>query len=155
MKIITLSLFFLVNSLYCEVIKDLKVKWVVDGDTVHATKEGKLYKIRLTEIDAPERDQPYGAESTKLLKQLLEDGYFDVDISGIDIYERHLGRLYDNGVDINREMVEQGLAWVYDKYVTDKSFYENQSSAQKNNRGLWQNPESIAPWSWRQRGRAE
>ena len=155
MKIITLSLFFLVNSLYCEVIKDLKVKWVVDGDTVHATKEGKLYKIRLTEIDAPERDQPYGAESTKLLKQLLEDGYFDVDISGIDIYERHLGRLYDNGVDINREMVEQGLAWVYDKYVTDKSFYENQSSAQKNNRGLWQNSESIAPWSWRQRGRAE
>ena len=155
MKIITLSLFFLVNSLYCEVIKDLKVKWVVDGDTVHATKEGKLYKIRLTEIDAPERDQPYGAESTKLLKQLLEDGYFDVDISGIDIYERHLGRLYDNGVDINREMVERGLAWVYDKYVTDKSFYENQSSAQKNNRGLWQNPESIAPWSWRQRGRAE
>ena len=155
MKIITLSLFFLVNSLFCEVIKDLKVKWVVDGDTVHATKEGKLYKIRLTEIDAPERDQPYGAESTKLLKQLLEDGYFDVDISGIDIYERHLGRLYDNGVDINREMVEQGLAWVYDKYVTDKSFYENQSSAQKNNRGLWQNPESIAPWSWRQRGRAE
>ena len=155
MKIITLSLFFLVNSLYCEVIKDLKVKWVVDGDTVHATKEGKLYKIRLTEIDAPERDQPYGAESTKLLKQLLEDGYFDVDISGIDIYERHLGRLYDNGVDINREMVEQGLAWVYDKYVTDKSFYENQSSAQKNNRGLWQNPESIAPWYWRQRGRAE
>jgi len=155
MKIITLSLFFLVNSLYCEVIKDLKVKWVVDGDTVHATKEGKLYKIRLTEIDAPERDQPYGAESTKLLKQLLEDGYFDVDISGIDIYERHLGRLYDNGVDINREMVEQGLAWVYDKYVTDKSFYENQSSAQKNNRGLWQNPESIAPWSWRQRSRAE
>ena len=155
MKIITLSLFFLVNSLYCEVIKDLKVKWVVDGDTVHATKEGKLYKIRLTEIDAPERDQPYGAESTKLLKQLLEDGYFDVDISGIDIYERHLGRLYDNGVDINREMVEQGLAWVYDKYVTDKSFYENQSSAQKNNRGLWQNPKSIAPWSWRQRGRAE
>ena len=131
------------------------MKWVVDGDTVHATKEGKLYKIRLTEIDAPERDQPYGAESTKLLKQLLEDGYFDVDISGIDIYERHLGRLYDNGVDINREMVEQGLAWVYDKYVTDKSFYENQSSAQKNNRGLWQNPESIAPWSWRQRGRAE
>ena len=52
-------------------------------------------------------------------------------------------------------MVEQGLAWVYDKYVTDKSFYENQSSAQKNNRGLWQNSESIAPWSWRQRGRAE
>ena len=71
MKIITLSLFFLVNSLCCEVIKDLKLKLVVYGDTVHATKEGKLYKIRLTEIDAPERDQPYGAESTKLLKQLL------------------------------------------------------------------------------------
>ena len=153
MKILALLLFFLTNSLYSELITDLKVKWVVDGDTVHAIKVDKLYKIILTEIDAPERDQPYGAESTRLLKLLLKDGYFNADISGIDRYGRHLGRLYDNNIDINRELVEQGLAWVYDKYVTDKSFYDNQLSAKTKNKGLWQDSQSIPPWSWREKNR--
>ncbi|GIS32920.1 MAG: hypothetical protein Ct9H90mP4_08340 [Gammaproteobacteria bacterium] len=77
----SVTFIFSTNSLYSELITDLKVKWVVDGDTVHAIKGDKLYKIRLTEIDAPERDQPYGAESTRLLKLLLKDGYFNADIS--------------------------------------------------------------------------
>ena len=47
-----------------EILNNLEVAWVVDGDTVHATKNGQLYKIRLTEIDAPERDQPFGKQST-------------------------------------------------------------------------------------------
>lgn len=153
MKKLVLLLFIIANSLYGELITDLEVKWVVDGDTVHATKKGKLYKIRLTEIDAPERDQPYGAESTKLLKLLLKDGYFNADMSGTDRYGRHLGRLYDNDIDINRELVEQGLAWVYDKYVTDKSFYDNQNSAKIKNRGLWQDSQSMPPWSWREKSR--
>ena len=81
------------------------------------------------------------------------DGYFNADMSGTDRYGRHLGRLYDNDIDINRELVEQGLAWVYDKYVTDKSFYDNQNSAKIKNRGLWQDSQSIPPWSWREKNR--
>ena len=149
MKLIAFFILLFTFNIYAEFVTDLKVKWVVDGDTVHAIKEGEVYKIRLTEIDAPERDQPFGTESGELLKKLLIDGYFAADFSGKDKYGRYLGRIYDNDKDINREMVEQGMAWVYDYYVTDKTFYTNQTSARDNKKGIWSDENPIPPWSWR------
>ncbi len=147
-----LSIIFLFSvSSFCsaEYLKDLEIKRVVDGDTVHVFFRDQVYKIRLTEIDAPERDQPFGNDSTIFLKQLLQDGWVDVDISGTDKYGRKLGRLYWKGKDINRELVSAGYAWVYDQYVTDDTFYENQLKAQKERRGLWVDLKPIEPWNWR------
>ena len=132
-----------------EYLEGLKIKKVVDGDTVHVFYQDELYKIRLTEIDAPERDQPYGNNSTEYLKSLLKDGRVDVDISGTDRYGRKLGRLYWRGIDINRELVSAGYAWVYDQYVTDNSFYENQSEARNSKKGLWEDQNPLEPWNWR------
>ena len=124
---------------------------MVDGDTVHASKNGKLYKIRLTEIDAPERDQPFGKQSTDNLKVFLIEGFIDVALEGQDIYKRYLGRIYVDGKDINKKMVSTGSAWVYDKYVTDQSFYIEQKKAQVDKLGIWANEEAMPPWLWRQR----
>ena len=128
-----------------EYLEGLKIKRVVDGDTVHVFYQDEVYKIRLTEIDAPERDQPYGNNSTEYLRSLLKDGRVDVDISGTDRYGRKLGRLYWQGMDINRELVSAGYAWVYDQYVTDNSFYENQSKARNLKRGLWEDQNALEP----------
>ena len=132
-----------------EYLESLKVKKVVDGDTVHVLYRDEVYKIRLTEIDAPERDQPFGSNSTEFLKSLLKDGKVDVDITGTDRYGRKLGRLYYQGIDINRELVSAGYAWVYDEYVTDYSFYDDQTKAKLNRRGLWVDSDPIKPWIWR------
>ena len=132
-----------------EYLESLKIKRVVDGDTVHVFYQDEVYKIRLTEIDAPERDQPYGSNSTEYLKSLLKEGMVDVDISGTDRYGRKLGRLYWRGKDINRELVSAGYAWVYDQYVTDNSFYENQSKAKNTKKGLWEDQNPLEPWNWR------
>ena len=132
-----------------EYLESLKIKRVVDGDTVHVFYQDEVYKIRLTEIDAPERDQPYGSNSTEYLKSLLKEGKVDVDISGTDRYGRKLGRLYWRGIDINRELVSAGYAWVYDQYVTDNSFYENQSKARNLKKGLWKDQNPLEPWNWR------
>ena len=49
-----------------------KVQRVVDGDTVYVVDEaGKKFKVRLTGIDAPEQNQPYGLASTYHLSELL------------------------------------------------------------------------------------
>ena len=132
-----------------EYLESLKIKRVVDGDTVHVFYQDEVYKIRLTEIDAPERDQPYGSNSTEYLKSLLKEGMVDVDISGTDRYGRKLGRLYWRGKDINRELVSAGYAWVYDQYVTDNSFYENQLKAKNSKKGLWEDQNPLEPWNWR------
>ena len=113
MKILFLIGALLVSQVSnAEYLKSLKIKRVVDGDTVHVFYQDEVYKIRLTEIDAPERDQPYGSNSTEYLKSLLKEGMVDVDISGTDRYGRKLGRLYWQGMDINRELVSEGYAWV-------------------------------------------
>ena len=135
-SIIFIFLLFLSFQGSCDFIKDLKVEKIIDGDTVYATLEGRTYKLRLAEIDAPERDQPFGRQSKVFLRNLLNDGKFDADISSQDRYGRYLARLYDNGVDVNRKMVSEGMAWVYDSYVTDKTFYQNQQEAQKQKKGL-------------------
>ena len=144
--IFLLSLSLLCNAEYFE---NLQIKRVVDGATIHTFYGEEIFKIRLTEIDAPERDQPFGKASTKYLKSLLKDGRGDVDISGIDKYGRKLGRLYWRGKDINRELVSAGYAWVYDQYVTDNSFYENQSKARNSKKGLWEDQNPLEPWNWR------
>ena len=50
-------------------------------------------------------------------------------------------------------MVAEGLAWVYDDYVTDKSFYKNQETAMESGKGVWSDSGSIPPWKWRNRRR--
>ena len=150
MKILFLIGALLVSQISnAEYLESLKIKRVVDGDTVHVFYQDEVYKIRLTEIDAPERDQPYGSDSTEYLKGLLKEGRVDVDISGTDRYGRKLGRLYWRGIDINRELVSAGYAWVYDQYVTDNSFYENQSKARNSKKGLWEDQNPLEPWNWR------
>ena len=150
MKVLFVSLLIFISlEGSCELIQNLQVEKVIDGDTVYGSLNGKTYKLRLTEIDAPERNQPFGHQSKVFLRDLLKDGDFNTDISGQDQYGRYLARLYDNGVDINRKMVSEGMAWVYDDYVTDKTFYQNQREAQEQKKGLWSKRYPAPPWEWR------
>jgi micrococcal nuclease len=152
MKVLEFLIVLFISSICsAEYLDNLSIKKIIDGDTVHVFHQNETYKVRLIEIDAPERNQPYGRDSTDYLKFLLKEGRVDVEISGTDRYGRKLGRLYWKGKDINREMVTAGYAWVYDDYVKDKSFYENQSEARELRKGLWKDSNSIPPWEWRKR----
>ena len=153
MKNLTITLLVLLISggLSSEYLENLKIKRVIDGDTVHVFSKGEVLKVRLVEIDTPEMDQPHGKEAKEYLENLLKDGYINLDISGTDIYKRKLGRIYWKEKDINRLMVKSGHAWVYDKYVTDKTFYEEQNYAKSRKLGLWKSNDPIQPWQWRRR----
>ena len=111
--------------------------------------DGKTYKIRLSEIDAPERSQPFGRQSKVYLRNLLEKGVFDAHINQQDQYGRYLAKIYSNGIDINRAMVAGGMAWVYDLYVIDTTLYKDQIEAQKKKKGLWSKRQPAPPWEWR------
>ena len=153
MKNLTITLLVLLISggLSSEYLENLKIKRVIDGDTVHVFSKGEVLKVRLVEIDTPEMDQPHGKEAKEYLENLLKDGYINLDISGTDIYKRKLGRIYWKEKDINRLMVKSGHAWVYDQYVTDQTFYEDQNYARSRKLGLWESNDPIQPWEWRRR----
>ena len=73
----------------------------------------------------------------------------EVADKGKDRYGRTLARVTCYGVDANAEQVRRGMAWVYERYVTDKTFYAVQEEAKAERRGLWQDDKSVSPWEWR------
>ena len=130
---------------------------VADGDTVTILLTDKTeLKIRLAEIDAPEKAQPYGMKS----KQALSDLIFDRDVivikEVIDKYGRTVGRIYHGAVDVNGEMVRRGAAWAYLKYLTDQSILDAEQQAKAKKLGLWalQADQRTPPWEWRKARRA-
>ncbi len=140
-----------------------KVQRVVDGDTVHVIdKAGKKFKVRLTGIDAPEKNQPYGLAATYKLTEILINKLVLLKSKPnngkpytIDRYKRVLAKIILDGRDINLSQVLRGYAWHFKRYQkqqspSDRELYsEAEIDAKKNELGLWGEKNPIAPWKWR------
>jgi endonuclease YncB( thermonuclease family) len=129
-----------------------KVVRVSDGDTITLLVERKQVKVRLIEIDAPESKQAFGERSRKSLGEMCAGQLATVRYSAsgkYDKYGRVLGRVECQGLDANAEQVRRGMAWVYDRYVTDRSLYALQNEARAAHVGLWADKTPTAPWAWR------
>jgi endonuclease YncB( thermonuclease family) len=122
---------------------------VQDGDTLTVLVGRKQVTVRLAEIDAPERKQAFGARSRQSLSELCGNRDAVVREHGVDRFGRTLARISCAGVDVNAEQVRRGMAWVFDRYVTDRSLYQVQDEARAARRGLWADPHPVAPWEWR------
>ena len=128
------------------------VVWITDGDTITVLdKTNQQHIIRLANVDAPERGQPWGDRS----KQALSDLVFDRDVSiqptDTDRYGRTIATVFGGGRDINRELVLVGAAWAYRRYLTDETLIATEAAARDRKVGLWSmsSAETVAPWDWR------
>ncbi len=137
-----------------------KVVGVADGDTITALCQGnEQVKVRLAEIDAPEKAQPFGAKSKQLLSGLCFGKQARISPQGRDRYGRTIGRIYcftpgvKTGIDANAEQIRRGMAWVFDRYVTDRDLYRIQDDARDARRGLWADQSPTPPWEWRKANR--
>jgi endonuclease YncB( thermonuclease family) len=134
-----------------------RVVSITDGDTlIVLTNRQRQEKIRLSDIDAPESGQPYGARSRQALADLAFQQSVRVIVRDTDRYGRPVGRIYTGPVDVNEEMVRRGVAWVYWQYNRDPTLLAVESEARAAKRGLWALPEAeqIPPWEWRQMAHA-
>jgi endonuclease YncB( thermonuclease family) len=129
---------------------------VLDGDSLRVrTPEGREIEVRLADIDAPERGQPYADRARQALTDLVLDQSVDARFNDTDNYGRIVARIYVGAVDVSGEMLRRGLAWVYRDYVRDRSLFAIETEARAARRGLWADTVSaIAPWDWRTRARA-
>ena len=134
-----------------------KVIRVLDGDTIEVkTLPAKIVvyevpiRVRLINIDAPEKKQPFGRWSANQLKALLAGQSVTVSYTQTDRYGRIIGRVFTtNGTDASRFMVQSGAAWVYERYNVDESLPALQREAQEQKRGLWADANPVPPWEWR------
>lgn len=147
-RLLLLLLLVLAQPAWAEVAVGKVVK-VSDGDTLTVLVDRQQLKVRLIEIDAPESKQAFGERSRKSLGEMCAGQLATVRYSNRDKYGRVLGRVQCQGLDANAEQVRRGMAWVYDRYVTDRGLYALQNEARAAHVGLWADKRPTAPWDWR------
>jgi endonuclease YncB( thermonuclease family) len=126
------------------------VSHVEDGDSVTVATDKHSYRVRLIDIDAPERRQAFGKESENSLREICLSKPANMDVRGKDRYGRTLARVTCAGVDASSEQVRRGMAWVFVKYAPAGSpLYRLESDAKMRRLGLWADPRPVAPWEWR------
>ncbi len=149
------------------------VAHVVDGDTVTVktrTRPERTFKVRMAGINAPEchkerrrtfrgagaacvsDDEAYGLSSYHFLKKRLASAKSvemtcktlpNSDVCEQDRYGRLLATLWADGEDVNRRMVEEGMAMAFTKYphAERASYCRAEFEARAARRGVW----SLAP----------
>lgn len=126
---------------------------ISDGDTLKARcgAPGAYQQliIRLAEIDAPEKAQPYGQRSRQHLADLCFQTQATIRPATRDRYGRTVARVECRGQDANAEQVRAGMAWAYTYYLTDPEIQHLQDAAKASRAGLWADPSPIPPWDWR------
>lgn len=122
---------------------------ILDGDTIDVLIDRQPVRVRLAQIDAPEKRQAFGTRSRQALSALVFRQSVTVADAGRDRYGRVLGTVYVSGVNVNAEMVRQGMAWVYRQYATDRSLFALENEARAGRRGLWADPSPVPPWQFR------
>jgi micrococcal nuclease len=129
---------------------------ISDGDTLKVRCEQQLEQpaqtltVRLAEIDAPEKRQAFGTRSRAHLATLCFGRLATVNVGGKDRYGRSIGRVTCGNTDANAAQVRAGMAWAYDKYLTDQSIKASEQEARAAHRGLWSDQAPVPPWQWRQ-----
>lgn len=126
-----------------------KVVAITDGDALTLLVDRREVKVRLADIDTPERGQPFGTRAKQALSDLTYGRQARVVVVDVDRRGWTVGRVYVDATDVNAELVREGYAWVYRKYAEDPKLYDLEEEARKAERGLWTHPGPVPPWEWR------
>ena len=130
-----------------------KVIGIKDGDTFVVLIDGKELVIRLEHIDCPEKKQPFGTKA----KQFASDLCFgkNVLLKHNNKYDRNKRLIAEviliNGININKELVSNGLAWHFKKYSDSQEYAELEIDARNKQIGIWSETNPTAPWDWRKK----
>ena len=152
-----LWLFLLLVACNTADVPDLngKVVSIADGDTFTMLTTGnKQVKVRLYGIDCPERTQDFGTVAKQGLSTLVYGQVVRIDKKDTDRYGRTIAIVYNQkGLNVNEEMLRNGLAWHYKEYDQNPAWDDLVYGAQRKNAGLWSKPNPTPPWLWRKKKR--
>lgn len=131
-----------------------RVVGVSDGDTITVLADGHdQYKVRLAEIDAPEKAQAFGQHAKQSLSDLVFAKDVTVEVVDKDRYGRTVGQVYVNATNVNTLQVERGMAWAYRRYLKNQALLGIEQQAREARRGLWADAAPTPPWEYRREQR--
>jgi micrococcal nuclease len=133
------------------------VTYVEDGDTARLQRgDGSSINCRL-DFDAPEtahpkvgkKGQAYGEESKKTLQEMILNKEVTLKISKPATVDSNFNRatcqIEIEGKNLSKEMIRQGMAWVYREYNNNPELLGLEAEARNSKVGLWADPNPIYP----------
>ena len=144
-RILSLSILILLLTTLLNAQDLVKVKRVIDGDTILLTNGER---VRLIGVDTPETKHPqkpverFGKEAYLFTKKMVEgkEVRLKYDWPRKDKHDRLLAYVYLlNGTFLNAEIIKQGYGFAYTKYPFKymEEFRQYEREARENKRGLW------------------
>ena len=150
---------------------DGEVVGVIDGDTLDVLvtadvamslgfrkrKNPLALRLRLDQIDAPERGAAWSNRSKQALSALVFGKTVRFRSKAVDRYERDIAEVFLGDLWVNLWMIEQGHGWAYRRYASQPVLTCSvEEKARAARRGLWSQPTAtwIAPWDWRKQVRS-
>ena len=155
-RILTLSLILLGLAAATPLVSLTgRVVAVHDGDTLTVQSGADLFKVRLADVDAPERGQPFGKQARRFTGEITLGKRVRVDVVLIDIHGRRVGEVItEDGRVLNEELVHAGLAWYYRvDAAKNERLQRLEHDAFQNKLGLWVEKEPVPPWEFRRESR--
>ncbi|MEM7244058.1 MAG: thermonuclease family protein [Acidobacteriota bacterium] len=128
---------------------------VLDGDSLEMEGPTGPFTVRLSGVDAPEWDQPWGRAARAWVEELCEGRMLTLDVVDRDRHGRLVARVRSGRIDVSRSLADAGLAWHDERYSRDGQLRDLARSARRAGRGLWSTSKPVAPWDHRARRSAD
>lgn len=137
------------------------VSQFADGDTIHVNINGRDAKVRLLGIDTPEthfmnQSQGYwGEKAAERTAELIKEGdnvKIEFDREPCDQYGRILGYVWKGDVNINKQLLAEGLAVSYciaPNEYRSVEFAKVVRESMQNHIGVFSDPDFVPPYLWR------
>ena len=141
---------FLTNPAYSKDINSVgTVTKVFDGDSFLVKSGRRTIEVRMDSVDAPEHSQSYGQYCKRGLEAKILNREIRFRQTDTDRYGRFVAVVYLENRNINREIVGDGCAWAYRKYLRDNQLVALEQQARRNRKALWSDKKPIPPWLYR------
>ncbi len=150
-RFVTILIIICVNTLSLFAFKGYVVN-IIDGDTFKVLRNGKKVTIRLYGVDTPESGQDYGDDAEQYLRKHINESTVKVYPITEGVYGRTIATVYYKGIFINKILIRNGYAWVYDKYCHKdicSEFRHLERKARRMQKGLWAQEDVTSPWNFR------
>jgi endonuclease YncB( thermonuclease family) len=139
---------FCTAQLHAESFSGKLVK-VIDGDTVEVLHDGKTEAVRLAQVYAPVKGQPFGVTARNFVSRITANKIVTVQFDTYDLYGRPLGEVFlPDGTNLNKLIVGAGYAWQYDGFSNDPDYAGLEAGAREAGLGLWKVENPVPPWEW-------
>jgi len=132
-----------------------KVVEVLDGERLTVMSVNQPLKVKLIAVAAPASKQPYADVARQHLNELVAGKYVTVHFTSLNHENFVVGRVLAKDMDVGEQMIRDGVAW-YDKSeasnltdVEKQEYLGSEQAAKSEARGLWTDPNPVAPWDFR------